>query len=104
MVCWVVPLMTAIICHVRRMIRHDKGARGFWLNIMLLGGALFGMIDHIWNGELFLIGTNWVMDLVLGSIITGGITVSWSIIAFKTEIMDLTRQLNCRLGFLNSKH
>ena len=66
MVCWIVPLTATLIGFFGRKSFNWKGARSFWLNIMLLGGAIFGAIDHLWNGELFLIGTNWAMDLALG--------------------------------------
>jgi hypothetical protein len=47
---------------------------------MLYGGALFGVIDHLWNGELFLISGNIVSDLLLGVVITAFIIISWAAI------------------------
>jgi hypothetical protein len=44
---------------------------------MLYGGALFGVIDHFWNGELFLISKNIVSDLLLGVVITASVLVAW---------------------------
>ncbi|MFH1978009.1 MAG: hypothetical protein ABIJ92_01660 [Candidatus Aenigmatarchaeota archaeon] len=86
MVCFIVPLIATIIGFTGRKVFNKKGSHGFWLNIMLLGGAVFGGIDHLWNGELFIIGTNWLMDLALGGAITGGIVASWGIISFKDKI------------------
>lgn len=100
MVCWVVPLIATIIGFVGRKVSHRESIHSFWLNIMLLSGALFGAIDHFWNGELFLIGTNWVMDLALGGVITGGITASWGVIIFKPKITDSLRHLSHQLGVL----
>lgn len=45
---------------------------------MFYGGALFGIVDHIWNGELFTSG-NIVKDLSLGVVISLSILVSWVI-------------------------
>jgi hypothetical protein len=44
---------------------------------MFYGGSLFGVIDHLWNGELFLVYENWVKDLSLGVVITVGIIMAW---------------------------
>ena len=66
------------------------GARGFWLNIMLLGASLFGAIDHFWHGELFLVGTNWMADIALGSAITAGVFGAWGIIALKHKTSHQT--------------
>ncbi len=42
-------------------------------------GALFGVIDHWWNGELFLVSENLGSDLLLGVAITITILVVWGI-------------------------
>ena len=98
MVCWIVPLVATMIGFAGRKATHRRGVHSFWLNIMLLGGALFGAIDHFWHGELFIISTNWVMDLALGTAITGGIMASWGIIVLKPRITDTMHHLNYRLG------
>lgn len=41
---------------------------------------MFGFIDHLWNGQLFLIGPNLLLDLALGTIITLGIFCLWEIL------------------------
>ncbi|MDI6826531.1 MAG: hypothetical protein QMD36_05115 [Candidatus Aenigmarchaeota archaeon] len=95
MVCWVVPTLAATIEFLRgRKSKIHKNS----LNLMFLGGALFGIIDHLWNGELFLISENWVMDLALGFTITGGIIGSWFMIISTPKITDLMRRLSSRLG------
>jgi hypothetical protein len=67
---------------------------------MFLGGALFGIIDHLWNGELFLISKNWIMDLSLGFVITSGIMGSWGIINSAPKIIDSINHIRYRLGIL----
>jgi len=47
---------------------------------MLYGGTLFGIVDHIWHGELFLISESITMDLFLGCAITATIFACWGII------------------------
>ena len=46
---------------------------------MFYGGALFGVIDHFWNKELFYISENIFSDLTLGVVITAGIVVFWKL-------------------------
>ena len=48
--------------------------------LMFYGGSLFGIIDHLWNGELFLVSEEWVKDLVLGIVITAGTILAWAIV------------------------
>lgn len=102
MVCYIVPLMATLIAFTGRRAFHSKGSHGFWLNIMLFGGALFGLVDHFWHGELFLIGANWASDLALGGAITLGITAGWGVIVFKTRIAESMHHLSYRLGILKT--
>ena len=88
MVCYSVPLAALLITAFRRKILRKKDVEGFWLNLLLLGGALFGVIDHFWNGELLLIGANWAADLMLGVTITAGIFVSWGLIVHRERITN----------------
>ncbi len=98
MVCYAVPLAALLITAVRRRMLRKKNVEGFWLNLLLLGGALFGVIDHFWNGELFLIGPNLLVDLSLGATITGGIFATWGVIVFREKITDSFRFLSRRTG------
>ncbi len=100
MVCYIVPLVATLIGFTSRKASHNRGVQGFWLNIMLFGGALFGLVDHFWHGELFLIGANWASDLALGGAITLGITAGWGVIVFKSRIAESMHRFNCRLGIL----
>jgi hypothetical protein len=53
---------------------------------MLYGGTLFGVIDHLWNGELFLVSASWVKDIALGFVITAAIFAGWSIILALSKV------------------
>lgn len=87
MVCYIVPLAAWLASAARRKALRKSDVHGMWLNIMLLGGALFGGIDHFWNGELLLLGANWAMDLALGFTITLGITGAWGLLVWKDRMM-----------------
>ena len=103
MVCYIIPTTAAVIEFIRNRKIKEKTPHKNWLNLMFLGGALFGIIDHLWNGELFLISANWVMDLALGFTITGGIVGTWGLVVYMPKITDLMRNLNNRLGILKFK-
>jgi len=76
--CYTVPLAagitTTFIC------RKNRSIQMWWLNLLFYGGSLFGLVDHLWNGELFLISKDWVSDLALGVVITAVIFLAWRII------------------------
>lgn len=90
MVCYILPLTVGLISALRRKALGKHDIEGFWLNLMFLGAALFGVIDHWWNGELFLIGANWMMDLGLGATITAGVLISWKFIVYKNTMVNTT--------------
>ena len=73
--CYTAPLIGAVVTSIAW--KKTKSVRVWWLNLMFYGGALFGVIDHLWNGELFLISENIVSDLLLGITIVAIILVSW---------------------------
>ncbi len=90
--CYTVPLAAAIITTIRG--RQTKGPRIWWLSLILYGGALFGVVDHIWNGELFLISENVGKDLILGVVITATLFAGWGIILAMSKVSpSLTRFL-----------
>ncbi len=75
--CYTIPTITAIIVSfIRKPNRPDIT----WLKLLLFGAAIFGLIDHLWNGELFLIGKNPVKDIALGITITAVTFAVWGII------------------------
>lgn len=73
--CYVGPLSGAIITSI--LWKRTKSLRMFWLNLLFWGGALFGVIDHLLNGELFLISEDVFRDLLIGGVITGAILAAW---------------------------
>jgi len=82
MVCFVVPTIAAIVHGVmRKSITSWKGnTYHLWLSFLLSGAAIFGLIDHWWNGELFLIGENITMDVMLGITITIATFIIWGVV------------------------
>jgi hypothetical protein len=82
MVCYVVPTAAAIAHFImRRNITSLKGnTYHLWLSFLLGGGAIFGLVDHFWNGELFLTGEYLLLDIMLGVSITFAIVVIWAIL------------------------
>jgi len=81
MVCYMIPMLVAFAHHASRkkIKRMNEDPHQLWLSMLLFGGASFGFIDHLWNGELFLIGSNLLADMVLGAVITLGIFCVWGI-------------------------
>ena len=65
--CYAVPAAGAVI--TTAIWSKTKSVKVWWLNMLLWGGAIFGVIDHLWNGELFLISKNIISDLMLGVVI-----------------------------------
>ena len=98
MVCYVVPAIAAIVHYGLRKSNTSwkKSTSHLWLSLLLAGGAIFGMVDHLWNGELFLFGENLLFDLLLGITITIALVVAWFIIIAlnKSTIGKSESQLN----------
>ncbi|MCX6694908.1 MAG: hypothetical protein NTU61_01240 [Candidatus Altiarchaeota archaeon] len=82
MVCYAVPATAAIAVYALRKTNSSiKGKTDYYLlNLLLLGASIFGFVDHLWNGELFLISEKPLMDLALGATITLTVFASWGII------------------------
>lgn len=78
--CYTVPTAAAIVTTF--MWKKNASPKAGWLSLLFYGGSLFGVIDHLWNGELFLISENWAKDLALGVVITISITLAWALILF----------------------
>lgn len=74
--CYLGPTTAAIVTTF--MWKGKKTLSLFWLMLMFYGGALFGVIDHLWNGELFLVSKEWAKDVMLGVVITVGIILAWA--------------------------
>ena len=82
MACYAVPTGAAIAHYIMRKKRPElkKSVHHLWLNLLFAGGAIFGLVDHLWNGELFLLGEHLVWDLMLGVTITVAIVIVWVIV------------------------
>ncbi len=78
MCCYTVPLAAAVVTTLRG--RRKKSIKLGRLNLMLYGASLFGVIDHLWNGELFLAPSNLAHDLLLGGVITAAVLAGWGIL------------------------
>jgi hypothetical protein len=75
--------MVAAVAHIimrKNITSWKESTHHLWLSFILAGGAIFGLVDHWWNGELFLIGENIIMDILLGFTITIAIIVIWAVI------------------------
>ena len=81
--CYTVPTAGAIVTSV--VWARTKDVKTWWLMLLFFGGTLFGVIDHWWNGELFLVSDNIVSDLLLGVVITAAIFVFWKIMAISAK-------------------
>lgn len=99
--CYIVPMSGAI---VTSLIWHKKKElKLWWLNLMFYGGALFGVIDHLWNGELFLISENILGDLLLGVVISLAIFVFWFIILALSKMSPvLSHYVDIKAGKVGS--
>jgi len=86
MVCYAISVIAAILCFGWRKGGNIKDPRYLWLNQMLAGSAIFGVVDHAWNGELFLIGANIMSDLALGTVIVLSIVAFWGIMVYTPKL------------------
>lgn len=82
--CYTIPLAGAVVTSVAW--GKTKNVKVWWLTLMFYGGALFGVIDHFWNGELFLISENIISDLLLGVTITAIILASWGLMVILSKV------------------
>ena len=92
MVCYVVPTLATVLLYALRRVTRSKNVYVQWLNIMLLGGTIFGIVDHLWKGELFLISSEPWKDIMLGVIITFATFIVWSIIAIVAKSEETSEQ------------
>jgi len=88
MVCYAIPVVAAFVHYgLRKNVKRlNENPRQSWLTLLLSGGGMFGFIDHLWNGELVLIGSNVLSDLALGTVITLGIFCLWEILVMRDKL------------------
>lgn len=79
--CYTVPAAAAIIHFFLRKKNPAwlRSQEHKWLNLMLGGAAIFGVVDHAWNRELFVFS---VPDVMLGFTITAAILAAWGVMLF----------------------
>jgi hypothetical protein len=67
--CYLVPLTAAGLHYIYRRKNGLNSKYDTRLTQLLVGASTFGVIDHLWNGELFLFGS-FLTDMALGVTIT----------------------------------
>ena len=86
--CYVVPTVAAIAhFYIRKhnpTLKADSYQR--WLNLLFVGGAIFGVVDHMWYGELFMLGHNPIADLMLGVVITVVTYIAWKFMVIYDKV------------------
>ncbi len=82
--CYTVPLAVSAITTLKW--KKKKSVKLWWLNLLLYGASAFGVIDHLYNGELFLISANLGKDLFLGVLITLFVFLLWGIILHMSKV------------------
>ncbi|MEO0097636.1 MAG: hypothetical protein ABIK78_06040 [candidate division WOR-3 bacterium] len=80
--CYTIPTITLIFLSVINKKLKIKASEKSWLFLLLLGAVIFGVVDHLWNGEIFLIGENPLKDIALGIVITISVFIVWRIIVY----------------------
>ena len=78
--CYAVPAAAAIIhYYMRKKNPNLQTKQHKWLNLLFIGGSIFGIVDHIWNGDL--LSFSW-SDILLGFVITATIMLSWGVMVY----------------------
>ena len=88
--CYTIPAAAAIIhFFTRKKVPSLKGNKyHLWLNQLFLGGAIFGVVDHWWNRELFAFS---LRDLLLGVVITLVTFAVWGYLVLYDNITEKSR-------------
>ena len=77
MVCYAIPAAAWVIHRVTGKSFKKSDARSQQLSLLLSGASLFGVIDHLWYGQLFLMSKNPLSDILLGVTITAAVFALW---------------------------
>lgn len=80
--CYIIPTITLIFLTIFRKGLKIKEPEKGWLFLLFLGAVIFGVVDHLWNGEIFLISENPLKDIILGVVITISVFIVWQIIVY----------------------
>lgn len=87
--CYTIPLTAAIITAITK--KKIKTPYSNWLNLMLWGGSIMLVIDHLLNGELFLIGKNIGKDLLVGVAMTAMTFLAWGAMIFVHKFLKVRK-------------
>jgi hypothetical protein len=75
--CHVVPIANAVATTI--WWKKSRAPHVGQLNLMFYGASIFGIVDHLWKGEFFLISPNITQDLLLGVVITACVWGVWGV-------------------------
>jgi hypothetical protein len=93
--CYIIPAV-ALLLQQGLVRTHASGfsdtPRQRQLTLLLAGGVTFGLVDHLWNGELFFTQATLVPDLALGFAITTAILAIWTIIGFSERSRQTVKE------------
>lgn len=92
MVCYIISLAAFLFVHFARKSNNKSFDSN--LELLLAGGAVFGVVDHAWNGQLFLISGNLFWDLALGFVIVASIFLLWSLSKMLCFLPSRERELS----------
>ncbi|MEW6610395.1 MAG: hypothetical protein AB1352_02065 [Patescibacteria group bacterium] len=81
--CYTIPLVATFVLHGLKKTGKVNNQRMAQLHLLLMGGSVMLLIDHLWRGELFLIGPNSMKDLLLGVTMTVGVIMIWWIMGWQ---------------------
>ncbi len=80
--CYIIPTAVLIFLSIiNKKVKIKEPEKG-WLYLLLLGAVIFGVVDHLWNGEIFLISEEPLKDIALGIVITLSVFIVWRIIVY----------------------
>ena len=85
--CYTIPAAAAIIHFFVRKSKPSLKNNKYhlWLNQLFLGGAIFGVVDHWWNGELLAFSAR---DMLLGVVITLVTIAIWGYITLTAKTTE----------------
>ncbi|MBF0569926.1 MAG: hypothetical protein HQL18_04055 [Candidatus Omnitrophica bacterium] len=75
--CYTIPAASSVVTTI--LWSKTRNPHVGQLNTLFYGATIFGVVDHLWNGELFMISPNIGKDLMLGVTITLTVVAAWGI-------------------------
>lgn len=85
--CYTVPLLAAGIHYIMRRQNNWNDKHHKLLNMLFVGGAIFGVVDHAWNKELFAFSYS---DLLLGLVIIFSIVIIAGVVMLTDKAIIVT--------------